>query len=137
MSSRSNSVIRVILADDSDLTRRMARAILQEDPKIQVIGETQTGSNVRMLMALKPDVALVDLHMVDAEMISVLSNSDPKICVLVMSALVSAESMEFARKFGINEVLEKCDLGTTLVPAVKSAFAAQDRRQNEPLSKSA
>jgi len=137
MSSRSNSVIRVILADDSDLTRRMARAILQEDPKIQVIGETQTGSNVRMLMALKPDVALVDLHMVDAEMISVLANSDPKICVLVMSALVSAESMEFARKFGINEVLEKCDLGTTLVPAVKGAFAAQDRRQNEPLSKSA
>lgn len=137
MSSYSSSAIRVILADDSELIRRTVRSILQEDPKIQVIGETQTGSNVRMLMALKPDVALVDLHMLDTQMISVLANSDPKICILVMSALVSAESMEFAQKFGINEVLEKCDLGTTLVPAVKSAFAAQDRRQNVQLLKPA
>lgn len=137
MSSYSSSAIRVILADDSELIRRTVRSILQEDPKIQVIGETQTGSNVRMLMALKPDVALVDLHMLDTQMISVLANSNPKICILVMSALVSAESMEFAQKFGINEVLEKCDLGTTLVPAVKSAFAAQDRRQNVQLLKPA
>jgi DNA-binding NarL/FixJ family response regulator len=114
----------------------MVRSILQDDPKIQVIGETQTGSNVRILMALKPDVAVVDLHMLDAEMISGLANSDPKISILVISALVSAESMEIAQALGINEVLEKCELGTTLVPAVKNAAAAQNHRHKVKLSKS-
>lgn len=137
MSSRSNSVIRVILADDSDPTRRMVRSILQEDPEIQVVGETQTGSNVRILMALRPDVAVVDLHMLDAGMISVLANCDPKVPVLVISALITAESMEFAQTLGINEVLEKSELGTILVPAVKNAVAAQDQRQVANGSKSA
>lgn len=136
MSSRSNSVIRVILADDSDLNRRMVRSILQQDPEIQVVGETQTGSNVRILMSLKPDIAVVDLHMLDANVISTLANSDPKVPVLAISALITAESMEFAQTLGINEVLEKSELGTILVPAVKNAFAAQDQRQVASLSKS-
>ena len=136
MSSRPNSVIRVILADDSDLTRRMVRSILQEDPAIQVVGETQAGSNVRILMALRPDIAVVDLHMLDANMISALANSDPKVPVLAISALITAESMEFAQTLGINEVLEKSELGTILVPAVKNAFAAQDQRQVASLPKS-
>lgn len=130
ISPRTSDRIRVILADDSDSTRRIVRSVLQEDPGIQVIGETQSSSNVRILLALKPDVAVVDLHMLDAEMVSVLENTDPKTCILAMSALVSAESMEFARTFGIDEVLDKCDLGATLVPAVKNALDVRNRSQS-------
>ncbi|HET9401147.1 MAG TPA: response regulator [Candidatus Acidoferrales bacterium] len=130
ISPRTSDRIRVILADDSDATRRIVRSVLQEDPGIQVIGETQSSSNVCILLALRPDVAVVDLHMLDREMISVLANTDPKTCILAMSALVSAESMELAQTFGIDEVLEKCDLSTTLVPAVKNAFGVRDRGQS-------
>lgn len=130
ISPRTSDRIRVILADDSDATRRIVRSILQEDPGIQVIGETQSSSNVRILLALKPDVAVVDLHMLDREMVSVLENTDPKTCLLAISALVSAESMELAQTFGIDEVLETCDLSTTLVPAVKNALDIRDRGQS-------
>ena len=129
ISPRTSDRIRVILADDSDATRRIVRSVLQEDPGIQVIGETQSSSNVRILLALKPDVAVVDLHMLDREMVSVLENTDPKTCLLAISALVSAESMELAQTFGIDEVLETCDLSTTLVPAVKNALDIRDRGQ--------
>jgi two-component system response regulator DevR len=121
--------IRVILADDSNVIRRAVRRILDEESGVEVIGEAATISETVRLLALTPDVAVVDLHMLDASLASVLASANPKTCVVIMSALISGESLEFARKFGINEVLEKCDLGATLVPAINKVLNGRNHCQ--------
>ncbi len=56
--------IRVFLADDHTLVRHGFRRILEDDPRIQVVGEAGTGlSAVEQCKELKPDVVVMDLYM--------------------------------------------------------------------------
>jgi len=56
--------IRVLLVDDSALTREALKAILSDDPAIEVIGEARDGNEgVKKAYALKPDVITMDLRM--------------------------------------------------------------------------
>lgn len=56
--------IRVILADDHALVRQGFRRILEDDPRIAVVGEASTGlSAVQLARETKPDVAVMDLSM--------------------------------------------------------------------------
>lgn len=56
--------IRVILADDHALVRQGFRRILEDDPRIIVVGEASTGLNaVKLAKETRPDVAVMDLSM--------------------------------------------------------------------------
>lgn len=56
--------ITVLLADDHALVRRGFRRILEEDERINVVGEASTGVEaIRMAYELKPKVVIMDLSM--------------------------------------------------------------------------
>lgn len=56
--------IRVLLADDHNLVRAGIRALLQNDPDIQVVAEAENGRQIRGLVELhKPDAVLMDIAM--------------------------------------------------------------------------
>jgi DNA-binding NarL/FixJ family response regulator len=58
--------IRVILADDHGLVRQGFRRILEDDPRIEVVGEASTGlSALQLARETRPDVAVMDLSMPD------------------------------------------------------------------------
>jgi len=58
--------IRVILADDHALVRQGFRRILEDDPRIAVVGEASTGiTTVQLAKETKPDVIVMDLSMPD------------------------------------------------------------------------
>ncbi len=60
----NNRKIRVFLADDHTLVRHGFRRILEDDPRIEVVGEASTGlSAVQQCKELKPDVVVMDLYM--------------------------------------------------------------------------
>ena len=57
-------MIRIVLIDDHELVRTGFRLILEQQPDMQVIGEASDGENgLLLLKKLKPDLALVDVHM--------------------------------------------------------------------------
>lgn len=57
-------MIRVVLIDDHELVRTGFRMILGQQPDIDIVGEASDGEpGLALLRTLRPDVALVDVHM--------------------------------------------------------------------------
>jgi two-component system chemotaxis response regulator CheB len=57
-------LIRVLLAEDSAVTREYLAAVLDEDPEIKVVGTARDGVEaVEQAESLRPDVILMDVHM--------------------------------------------------------------------------
>jgi two-component system, NarL family, response regulator NreC len=62
--NQEDKKIRVLLADDHTLVRQGFRRILEDDPRIEVVGEVGTGlAAIEQAKALKPDVVIMDLSM--------------------------------------------------------------------------
>jgi DNA-binding NarL/FixJ family response regulator len=56
--------IRIFVADDHQLVLAGLKALVQDDPTLQVIGEAVDGqSALRLATELKPDVIVLDLSM--------------------------------------------------------------------------
>jgi DNA-binding NarL/FixJ family response regulator len=57
-------MIRIVLIDDHELVRTGFRLILQQQADIEIVGEAADGERgLALLKKLKPDLALVDVHM--------------------------------------------------------------------------
>ncbi len=82
--------VRVLLADDHTLVRQGFRRLLEDDPRITVVGEASTGlAAIEQSAKLKPDVVVMDLLMPEvggleatAEIIK--ANPDAKVLILSM-----------------------------------------------------
>lgn len=56
--------VRVLIVDDSAVTREVLTALLNSDPEIRVIGQASTGAEaVEMTATLRPDLVMMDLMM--------------------------------------------------------------------------
>lgn len=82
--------IRVFLAEDHTLVRQGFRRILEDDPRIVVVGEASTGlAAIDQCRELKPDIVVMDLSMPElggleatAEILK--TNPDTKVLILSM-----------------------------------------------------
>jgi two-component system LytT family response regulator len=60
------SVLRVLVVDDEPLARAGLRAILREEPDVDVVGESATGADaVAAIDALSPDLVFLDIALPD------------------------------------------------------------------------
>jgi DNA-binding NarL/FixJ family response regulator len=63
-SGQSMTRIRILVADDHHLVLAGLKALVRNDPSIEVIGEAEDGpSALRLAIELKPDVIVLDLSM--------------------------------------------------------------------------
>jgi DNA-binding NarL/FixJ family response regulator len=83
------NVARVLIADDQTLFRSGLARLLDEDPRITLVGQAADGLDaVKKAAALKPDVVLMDLRMpgIDgAEATRQIVRDHPEIKVLILS----------------------------------------------------
>ncbi len=57
-------MIRILIADDSELTRVVLRDLLSQDPGVEIAGEVSDGrSAVEQTAKLKPDLVIMDVMM--------------------------------------------------------------------------
>jgi DNA-binding NarL/FixJ family response regulator len=61
---RSQVIIRILIAEDQALVRRVAAHLLSLEPDMEVVGQACNGLDAAELArTLRPDVVLMDLHM--------------------------------------------------------------------------
>jgi two-component system response regulator DevR len=62
----SNSAIKIVLADDSEIVRRGIRQLLAAQTEIEIVGKAANfAQTIRMTRDLNPQVVILDLHMPD------------------------------------------------------------------------
>jgi DNA-binding NarL/FixJ family response regulator len=115
--------VTLLLADDSDVTRRAIKLLLEEEPSIELVAEAGCLADViRICGELKPDVVVMDLHMPDEQHFDpAFTKSHLLGCskhVLAMSVWVDDESRALAADYGAATLLDKSRLASDLIPAI-------------------
>ncbi len=107
------SRIRVLVVDDSRLTRDVIRSILTYDSEIEVIGEAGNGRDaVRKVLELGPDVVTMDVEMPVMNGLEAIKEimAARAVPILVISSLGDARTAYNAISNGALEVLPKTDV---------------------------
>jgi DNA-binding NarL/FixJ family response regulator len=115
--------IKVLIADDSAVVRQAIRRVLDnKKPEIEVVGEAADyAQTVQMKNDLKPQVILLDIHMPDEKRIdlkNVGSQLNHGSQILAISLWRDADAQALAKLLGAATLLDKAELGTSLVPAI-------------------
>lgn len=122
--------IRILLADDHPLTRQGIRAILEETPDIQVVGEAQDGFQVIPLVeGLQPDVLLLDLIMPGPrpfEIENYVRTHFPHIITLVLTAHDRDCLLSRSVDAGVVGFLTKEEPPHRLIEAIRRAVSGEN-----------
>lgn len=116
--------IKVLLADGNAVMRPVIVRVLNEEPSVELVGQaTNFAETLQMSAALKPDVLLLELHFDDelqypAEVVKAQVLLHAK-CVLAISLWNDAEAKTLAESLGAAILLDKANLYSELIPAIK------------------
>ena len=115
--------IRILLADDAAVMRRMIRELIEAQPELKVVGEAGDFSQtMRMASDLRPDVVVMDLHMPSGIRTAPADiKAHMEVCgskLLAISIWNDPDSTALAEDFGAVRLLQKMELGEVLVPAI-------------------
>ncbi len=126
--------LRVLIVDDSKLTRRVLSALVSS--RWTVCGEAENGcSAVKRFRELKPDLVLLDLAMPDIDGIEAgrqMHAIDPSV-PLILFTLLDPWGLEGpARNAGINQIIRKSE-SWKLMESIDEIFPveAQKRRSGQ------
>ncbi len=114
--------IRILIADDSDTSRRMLKMLFESDPELVVAGEAANGLQaVQLASSIAPDIITMDIHMpvMDGyEAIEKIMASAPAPIVVITSSFHGKSSRQAfeAMSKGALDVLKKPDLSAALKP---------------------
>lgn len=118
--------ITVIMVDDHAMIRQSIKSQIDAEPGMRVVGEGASGEDVMLLVvAHKPDVVLLDLHMPQVigdderafkimPTIRAIKKVSPQSAIVILSMDVSHILIETALRRGIQGYLLKEDTDATL-----------------------
>jgi chemotaxis response regulator CheB len=111
----------VLLCDDSEIFRVVARRFLEAHPLVHLVGESSNfADSLRMVSDFCPDIAILDLRMVPETAVQppTLKNVLNAKRLLVVSASSDQESRDLADAMGADAFLDKMDLYEKLIPTI-------------------
>jgi DNA-binding NarL/FixJ family response regulator len=131
--------LRILIADDHEMTRRMLRALLETHAEWEICGEAADGEQaVAQAAELKPDVVILDLAMPRMDGLQAarkISSASPMVPILMHTAHASSALALEAQKAGVKQVVSKGESGNRLVSAVEAVLkkksAVEDKTRME------
>ena len=121
------SRIRVALADDHPVVLAGVKALLQDAPEIELVGEAATGSEaLRMILDRSPDVAVIDISMPEVnglELTRRIAHLCPAVNVLALTVHEDRAYVQPLLLAGARGYLLKRSAGEDLVRAIRAVAA--------------
>lgn len=122
-------MIRVVVADDHHLVRQGLRALLEQSPEVEVVGEAATGHEaVELAEKFHPDVVVMDLSMPRLDGVQaaarILEMKGPT-QVVIVSMHADTAIIQALVKRGVKGYLLKDALSNELMFAIRSAAAGK------------
>jgi two-component system nitrate/nitrite response regulator NarL len=106
-----NEIQRIVLIDDHPLFRKGLRDLAESEPGLQVVGETDNGTDgLRLVRELSPDLVLLDLNMPSMDGLQVLKTlkeSDSDAVVIMLTVSDAEEDVVSALRSGADGYLLK------------------------------
>jgi DNA-binding NarL/FixJ family response regulator len=118
----------VLLADDSEIMRKVIKHFLKDDKDIEVLAEgANFAQTILLATKLQPHVIILDLHMGDERTVtpSQFKSSLSGSRLIAMSVWNDEVTKSLAETFGAMTVLDKATLATELIPAIKRCAKVQ------------
>jgi DNA-binding NarL/FixJ family response regulator len=102
--------------------------LLKEEASVQLVGEAKGfAETISLTAALKPDILVMDLHMYDEHDYPpplVRDQVQSVKCILAISVWNDEKAHALAESFGAKILLDKANLYSTLIPAIKHYCAS-------------
>ena len=121
--------IRVLIADDQTLFRTGLARLLDEDPRVEVIGQAVDGADaLKRAAALKPDVILMDLKMPNldgAEATRRIVTEHPDIKVLILSTFDADSYVLQALRAGASGYVLKDSMPDAIVSSILAVVSGE------------
>jgi DNA-binding NarL/FixJ family response regulator len=122
MTVKSKLPIKVLLADDSEIMREAIKKLLEDEPRIHIVGEASSFATAMQLVAdVKPHILLLDLHMPQKRELPAPMVKSQLNCIeytLAISFANDEEAKSLAASYGAVALLDKMGLYTELLPAI-------------------
>ncbi|WP_374216281.1 response regulator [Frankia sp. R82] len=121
--------IRVFLLDDHEVVRRGLRDLLTEEDDLEVVGEAgQANQAAERILALEPNVAVLDARLEDGSGIEVcrqVRSANPSVACLILTSFDDEEALFTAIMAGAAGYVLKQIRGNALVEAVRQVAAGK------------
>ena len=106
-------MVRVLLADDSDLILERLQQMLRLNPLVEIAGSFNNGrKTLEALRSLKPDLAIVDIKMPGLSGLEVLHEirkEDPRLKFMILTFYSSENYRKLAMQYGADYFFSKVD----------------------------
>jgi two-component system invasion response regulator UvrY len=117
-------MIRILVVDDHELVRIGLRHILADYPALKIVGEAGDGETaIRLNRQVKPDVALLDIHMPGLsgfEVTTRLRQMNPDLGIIILTIHEAAPFPGRLLAAGASAYLTKGCPATELVQAIRT-----------------
>ena len=127
--SIATAVVRLLIADDQTLFRRGLAGMLDEDPRIKVVGQAGDGLEaVNQAARLKPDVILMDLKMPKLDGVEATRRivaEHPEIKVLILSTFDADSYVLQALRAGASGYLLKDSHPDAIVSSILAVISGE------------
>jgi len=116
--------LRILLADDHVVMRTGLRALLERQPNLEVVGESENGREaIELVASLKPDVVVMDVGMPvlnGIEATKTIVTQHPTTAVVILSMYVDESYIMRALKAGARGYLLKDSAPADLLGAIQA-----------------
>jgi two-component system response regulator NreC len=116
--------LRILLADDHIVMRTGLRALLERQPNLEVVGESENGrETVELVASLRPDVVVMDVGMPilnGIEATKTIVSESPATSVVILSMHADESYVMRALKAGARAYLLKDSAAADLIGAIQA-----------------
>ena len=127
MLSTATKVARVLIADDQTLFRSGLARLLDEDPRVDVVGQAADGVEaVKQAVKLKPDVVLMDLKMPNMDGIEAsrqIRAQVPEVKILILTTFEADNHVIQALEAGVSGYVLKDSVSEALRTPSSPSYA--------------